>query len=219
VEERGRALFHATDDPRISRDGRACASCHPEGREDALTWSTPAGPRQTVMLAGRIAGTAPYGWFGKHRTVREHVTHTLARLGGVGLQGPADRADLDALLAYVSAMRPPSMRGAVEDAGHAALAERGREVFLDPAVGCARCHLDGATDQEAHDVKSGDVDEASLRFDTPSLRFVGGTAPYFHDGRYATLEELLEKSDGKMGHTQDLPRADLLALAAYLEDL
>jgi DNA-binding beta-propeller fold protein YncE len=219
VEERGRALFHATDDPRISRDGRACASCHPEGREDALTWSTPEGPRQTIMLAGRISGTAPYGWFGKHRSVREHVTHTLARLGGAGLSGPADRADLDALLAYVSAMRPPSLAGAAEDAGHAALAEQGRAVFLDPAVGCARCHLDGGTDQAAHDVKSGNVDEASLRFDTPSLRFVGGTAPYFHDGRYATLEELLEKSDGKMGHTQNLPRADLRALVAYLEDL
>jgi DNA-binding beta-propeller fold protein YncE len=219
AEERGRAIFHATDDPRISRDGRACASCHPEGREDALTWSTPEGPRQTIMLAGRISGSAPYGWFGKHRTVRDHVTSTLARLGGAGLSAPADRADLDALLAYVSAMRPPSLEGAAEDAGHAALAAEGRAVFLDPAVGCARCHLDGGTDQAAHDVKSGNVVEASVRFDTPSLRFVGGTAPYFHDGRYATLEELLEKSDGRMGHTQNLSRADLLALAAYLEDL
>jgi DNA-binding beta-propeller fold protein YncE len=219
LEERGRALFHATDDPRISRDGRACASCHPEGREDSLTWSTPDGPRQTLMLAGRVAGTAPYGWFGKHRTLRDHVTLTLSRLGGVGMSSPADRADLDAILAWIAAMRPPSMEGAAADEGHAALVARGRDVFNDPAVGCATCHLDGGTDREVHDVKSGNVDEASLGFDTPSLRFVGGTAPYFHDGRYATLEELLEKSDGKMGHTLKLPRADLLALAAYLEDL
>ena len=52
----GRKLFHQTDDNRISRDGRACASCHPDGREDALTWSTPVGPRQTIMLAGRLKG-------------------------------------------------------------------------------------------------------------------------------------------------------------------
>ena len=42
---RGRALFRVTDDGRLSRDGRACASCHPDGRDDALTWSTPDGPR------------------------------------------------------------------------------------------------------------------------------------------------------------------------------
>ncbi|MEJ7735545.1 MAG: cytochrome C peroxidase, partial [Polyangiaceae bacterium] len=44
----GRKLFHAVDDARISSDGTACASCHPDGREDALTWSTPDGPRQTI---------------------------------------------------------------------------------------------------------------------------------------------------------------------------
>ncbi|MBL9025295.1 MAG: hypothetical protein JNL21_24085, partial [Myxococcales bacterium] len=39
----GRTLFHATRDVRLSFDGRACASCHPEGRADSLTWSTPDG--------------------------------------------------------------------------------------------------------------------------------------------------------------------------------
>src|SRR6185312_14051808 len=98
---RGRALFHTTDDPRISRDGRACASCHPEGREDSLTWSTPDGPRQTIMLAGRLEGSAPYGWFGKNGSVRTHVSQTFARLGGTGLTGEKGRADLDALIAWL----------------------------------------------------------------------------------------------------------------------
>ena len=69
----GRRLFHAVDDGRISSDGTACASCHPDGREDALTWSTPEGPRQTIMLAGRIATTAPYGWIGRHDTLKAYV--------------------------------------------------------------------------------------------------------------------------------------------------
>ncbi len=34
----GRRIFHQMGDARISADGRACASCHPDGREDALTW-------------------------------------------------------------------------------------------------------------------------------------------------------------------------------------
>ena len=53
-------------------------------------------------------------------------------------------------------------------------------------------------------------------FDTPSLRYVGGTGPWFHDGRYKTMHDLLVKSDGKMGHTKHLSEEDLDALEAYL---
>src|SRR5207247_8717410 len=54
---RGRQLFYRTDDVRITEDGLACSSCHIDAREDGITWSTPLGPRQTPMLAGRLAGT------------------------------------------------------------------------------------------------------------------------------------------------------------------
>lgn len=218
-QERGRELFHRTDDPRLSRDGRACASCHPDGRDDGLTWSTPDGARQTIMLAGRVEGSAPFGWFGKNRTLGDHVVQSLSRLGGAGLSSANDRPDLEAILAYVTSLRGPSAQGARRDPERVALAARGREVFADPAVGCARCHFGADSDGARHDVKSGNLDERSLRFDTPSLRFVGGSAPYFHDGRFATMEALLEGSDDRMGHTIHLSRADLLALAAYLEEL
>ena len=56
-------------------------------------------------------------------------------------------------------------------------------------------------------------------FDTPSLRFVSGTAPYFHDGRYATLRDLLASTDHDMGHTMHLSHGEREALAAYLESL
>jgi len=55
--------------------------------------------------------------------------------------------------------------------------------------------------------------------DTPSLRFVRGTAPYFHDGRYATLEMLLVDPKSPMGHSWSLPENDRAALAAYLRTL
>ncbi|HTJ82133.1 MAG TPA: hypothetical protein VL400_10435, partial [Polyangiaceae bacterium] len=63
--ERGRALFHASHDARIG-PARACATCHPDGRDDSLVWTSPDGPRQTPTLAGRLEGTAPYGWFGEN---------------------------------------------------------------------------------------------------------------------------------------------------------
>jgi len=41
-------------------------------------------------------------------------------------------------------------------------------------------------------------------FRTPPLLYIGSTAPYFHDGRYATLEQLLEDNLDRMGHTSHL---------------
>jgi DNA-binding beta-propeller fold protein YncE len=216
---RGQALFHATFDRRVSRDGRACASCHPDGREDGLTWSTPDGPRQTPMLAGRVASSAPYGWFGTHPTLADHVGHTFERLGGSGFAANDDQDDEQSLLAYVTKMKPPRREGAVVDAARASLVARGRAIFEDARQGCTSCHAGGGADGFRHDVGSGNVDEKSLRFDTPSLEFISGTAPYFHDGRYRTLMDLLDANDGTMGHTAHLGAEDKLALAAYLETL
>ena len=69
-----------------------------------------------------------------------------------------------------------------------------------------------------HEVGSATVADVKRQFLAPSLRFVGGSAPYFHDGRYATLEELLRKND-KMGDTKSLSADDRGALEAYLRTL
>ena len=209
----GRRLFHSTGDFRISRDGRACASCHPEGRDDSITWATPNGPRQTPMLAGRLGQTAPFGWDGKGADIEAHLGHTFQRLGGSGLE----RREMDAILAYLATLEPPP-RLTDEDP---ALVKRGRDLFLAKETGCAGCHRgsDLYMDGKTHDVKSRVSADRDPHFDTPSLKFIAGTAPYFHDGRYASLEELLRGSDGKMGHTKQLSKRDLAALAAYLRTL
>jgi cytochrome c peroxidase len=208
---RGRELFHASD-ARISDDGRACASCHPDGRDDSLTWSTPTGPRQTPMLAGRLAKTAPFGWNGDGESVHQHLEHTFQRLGGRGL--PAD--ELEALIAYAGEIATPRRNAPIDGT----LAAQGKSLFHSEAAGCAGCHIDGAeTDRAAHDVGSKVKADAVPGFDTPSLRFVGGTAPYFHDGRYATLRALLGDSSAQMGHTQHLDARELAALEAYLRTL
>lgn len=211
--ERGRALFHATGEARISGDGRACASCHPDGRDDALVWSSPKGPRQTPMLAGRLDGAAPFGWNGDAADVSTHLVSTFKRLGGTGLTGE----DKDALIAYVRAMRPPPA-ATPEDR---AAVERGRALYASSETGCASCHGAGGDlpDGDKHDVKSRARGDVERRFDTPSLRFVSGSAPYFHDGRYPDLATLLAKSDGKMGRTKHLTSSQVADLEAYLRSL
>jgi DNA-binding beta-propeller fold protein YncE len=211
----GRVLFHRTGDAKISRDGRACASCHPDGRDDALTWSTPEGPRQTVMLMGRVEGTAPYGWSGKNPTAIDHVTHTFQRLEGAGLPP----AEVDALLSYITRMRPPAQRPSA-DGGREALVAHGRDLFHSAEAACSSCHNSGVdTDGKPHDVGSRAKGDPTAAFDTPSLRFIAHSAPYFHDGRYETLEDLLDTPASGMGHTAHLSREDRVALIAFLETL
>jgi len=211
----GRLLFHNANDSRIARDGRACASCHPDGRDDSITWSTPIGPRRTMFLAGRVVGSAPYSWNGAEKTLHEHLATTFDRLSGQGLRS----LELDAIVAYISTLAPPNADVALtEDPKKVA---RGKEIFTSSEAQCSTCHIpsSGYTDGRVHDVKSRTAGDKVATFNTPSLKGCGGAGPWFHDGRYATLNALLKGSDGKMGKTKHLSAADLDALESFLRTL
>jgi len=211
----GRRLFHDERDRRISRDGRACAGCHPDGRDDGLVWKLDAGPRQTPMLVGRM-DRGPFNWLATHRKLESNMAETMSRLGGAGLP-PARAAELAAYLQ--EGLVPPARSAPPPE--RTALIERGRRLFGSESVGCAGCHLpaEGASDRRLHDVGSRAKGEVSRRFRTPPLLFVGGTPPYFHDGRYPTLEALLDDNNDRMGSTLQLGAGDREALLAYVRTL
>jgi len=211
----GREFFHSDAGGRVSADGRVCASCHPDGRDDGLVWGAPNGPRQTPTLMGRVAGTAPYGWNGGPDRVAAHMEETIRRLGGTGLIAE----DREAIEAYVMSMRTP-----VLPADERPIAAEGAKVFA--AQGCAGCHdpssafTDGATHEFAlPSSRRGQPQEKLASFDTPSLRLVANTAPYFHDGRYPTLRALLADRKNPMADMSELSNRDIDALEAYLGTL
>jgi DNA-binding beta-propeller fold protein YncE len=209
---RGRALFHHNFDRRVSDDGRACANCHIDGRDDGVAWSSPGGRRQTPMLLERLDGTAPYGWDGRAADLERHVHQTTLRLGGSGL-GAGDIADL---AAYLGSLRAPRSARPAD----ASLLARGAALFHSGETECASCHAGPPlTDGLQHDVQSAARSDRRDPFDTPSLHLVAHSAPYFHDGRYATLGDVLAGSDGTMGHTSQLSADDRTALLAYLTTL
>jgi DNA-binding beta-propeller fold protein YncE/mono/diheme cytochrome c family protein len=210
----GRVVFHTGGDTRISKDGRACASCHPDGRDDAITWATPEGPRRSIMLAGRVTKAKSFSWNGTTKTLRDHLGNTFDRLEGTGLRG----VELEGLVAYLSAIRAPVPEQDARPSDPKVL--RGAQVFASSETACASCH-NGPTfsDGQVHDVKSKAAGDRGDSFRTPSLHFIGGTGPYFHDGRYKSLHDLLRDVDGKMGHTKQLSDKDLDALEAYLRTL
>ncbi len=195
----------------MAADGRACASCHTDGRDDGFVWNTPEGKRQTPMLAGRLTDTAPYGWTRDAKTFHDYVKETVSRLRGKGFSKP----ELDDLSAYVMSLKAPP-KDTTTDEEKIKTVKHGAEVFASTEAGCASCHSGAAmTDNKKHPVDAKDKTE----FATPSLRFVGGTAPYFHDGRFASLHDLLTSNDPNMGKGKDLPESDLKALEAYLQTL
>ncbi|MDB4955048.1 MAG: Surface antigen protein [Myxococcales bacterium] len=203
----GMVLFHSAE-PQISQRGAlACASCHPDGRADGLSWRIDKHELQTPLLTGRVVGTHPYKWDGGDPTLRDSLTSTMKRLGGIGL----DKPQTDALAAYVEGL--PAVRTPTRDGQMVA---RGKKLF-DSDAGCRSCH-DGAnyTDQERHKF-SGTLSES----DTPSLIGIAASAPYFHDGSAATLEALLRDRGAVhgMAETSNLNDQQIADLTAFLETL
>jgi cytochrome c peroxidase len=73
---------------------------------------------------------------------------------------------------------------------------RGRQLYFDPppqgGAGCAGCHA-APTFALAVNVRGNGLDANETRvFKSPSLKNVGVRGPYMHDGRFATLDEVVE---------------------------
>ena len=116
---------------------------------------------------------------------------------------------------------PPRAKRALDDAE-----KRGEELFLSPETGCSGCHVPatGYTDRVSYPIprvprRPGFDDEKEQEFKTPSLLFVGGRPPYFHDGRAPSLAWVLDNNDDRMGKTNHLSAADRAALVAFLRTL
>jgi hypothetical protein len=202
----GRNMFHEQ-----TTAGLACASCHPEGRDDGLVWKfQELGPRRTQVLAGSILARAPYHWTGDQADLPTLMDDVFS----VRMSGPlptnSEHRSLGPFLNRVIAPAPIGMANA--DA-----AARGKTVFEDGSVGCLGCH-NGAlmTTKAIVDVGTGGA------FKVPSLVGVGARAPFLHDGCAKTLADRFSATCGGAdahGKTSQLTPAQVTDLVAYLETL
>lgn len=185
-------------------------------------------PRQTPMLAGRVSAAGPYGWKGDSETLRLRVVLGFAIhrwLGGsAGAQPGIDRSK--ALTVFLrEGLRPPARR----ERELTPLEVRGKGIFMAANTGCVDCHRPSTEfthrktqtlGKWGYDKKYFDPErDENWAFKTPSLLYVGGTPPYYHDGTSPTLEHLVQTNGTRMGHTRDLSSDDKKALVAYLETL
>jgi cytochrome c peroxidase len=128
--------------------------------------------------------------------------------------------------------------------GMSAAAKRGMSLFFSPRAACAMCHsginFSGPLVYQDHAVAralyanngvNGQGDPGLMqithrprdrgKFKVPTLRNIALTAPYMHDGRMATLAEVLEhySHGGSHGPTQDARVHPIEFSAAERDDL
>lgn len=215
----GRKMFHDATDPRVSASGSvSCASCHPDGRTDGRTWQFTFGPRNTPQLGGDILDTAPFHWPGDVPTVAALNEMTVKPfMGGAGL----DAADFEFIAAFIGTIREaPS--AATARAAFTEAEAHGQQIFASAETGCTACHSGSHfTDNGSYDVASSANGFDIRAFQTPVLHGLHRSAPYFHDGKYENLEDLVEVAvrGDTMGIGSHLSDEDAADLVAYLKTL
>lgn len=94
---------------------------------------------------------------------------------------------------------------------------RGKEIFFSPQTNCAQCHTTAAfvgdsarnngLDAQLTDLGVGGVTGQNNdlgEFKVPSLRNIEVTAPFMHDGRFTTLEQVIEHYNSGVRNSQNL---------------
>jgi cytochrome c peroxidase len=88
-------------------------------------------------------------------------------------------------------------------------AKRGEQLFVSTKAACAQCHagvnFEGDSYPKGTTLRAHGRDVADIgRFRPPTLRNIARTAPYMHDGRDQSLDEVLASLDLTAGEREDL---------------
>ena len=233
VARQGRRLFNNAG--HTFQNQYACYTCHPDNHEDGLVYNMEAknmGRNVTNTQSLReIGGTAPFKWNGKNQSVYKQDGMRFSAI--LTRTEPFNHDDLDALVAYITTgiKHPPNLMYN-PDGKLTESQKRGKEIY-DRSVDnfgmdipennrCITCHPPPLyTDLQMSDVSTlSDTDDPIL-FDTPHLHNIFSSAPYLHDGRAETLEEIwtVYGEDDKHGHVNDLTKMQLNDLIDYLKSL
>ena len=216
---RGKRIFYNASDPRMNLDGYiSCASCHLDGGSDGMVWDRTQfgeGLRNTIDLRGRAGTNGGFvHWTANFDEIQDFEHDMRNGFGGTGFMSDSDfqsgtRADplgdakagvsreLDDLAAYLSSLdRYPDSPYKGDDGLLTAGGLAGKRVFEEKS--CAACHSgvdfsdDGTHDVGTIDASSGQGSGAALTgINTPTLKGLWLSAPYLHNGKHATLTDVL----------------------------
>jgi YVTN family beta-propeller protein len=233
VARAGRRLFNNAG--HTFQNQYCCYTCHPDMHEDGLVYNMSGkdmGRNVTNTESLRdISETAPFKWSGTNQSVYKQdgmrFSTFLTRTEAFTYK------QLDALVAYIitGIPYPPNLMynpdGVLTDAQ-----QRGKAIFdrtvdnfgneIPEKDRCITCHPPPYyTNRKLEYVQTLSATDDSILFDTPHLTNIYASAPYLHDGRAATLEEIWTvygKGD-KHGYVNDMTKNQLNDLVDYLKSL
>jgi YVTN family beta-propeller protein len=182
----------------------SCRSCHPDGHVDGLAYDFDGDGIGDNLLDNRslqgLAGTQPFKWNGKNPTLQVQCGPRFARV--LMRTDPIPPADLDDLATFLKSL-PPARTVPFSQLGKplTPAQERGRQLFfaterpdgmpLPRGRQCQTCHRPPLfTNRLPSRVGTQGRRDSTDQFDTPHLLGIAASAPYLHDGRAQTLEEL-----------------------------
>ncbi len=129
----------------------SCSSCHPDGLSDAVTWTFPTGPRQTLPMEASWGNTPGdqriFNWSGVRSNVRDFNNNSRGVQGGEGFaDNPGsifnhgvshDLSDALDMMTFWLQTRLRTLNQPAQPAEQAESVAAGRTVF---AGACASCH-------------------------------------------------------------------------------
>lgn len=215
VARKGEMLFN--DAALCFQNWQSCASCHPDMRADGLNWDLlndgMGNPKNTKSLF--LSHQTPPVMVSGVRDKAETAVRSGIRYIQFAVRPEDDAVAIDEYAKTVTAVPSPYLvNGTLSES-----AKRGEALFQQ--AGCATCHPAPLyTDLQAYSVGTGKDREADMKFDTPTLVEVWRTAPYLHDGRAATMLDMLKsEASGAQHCPSGLTEEQLADLAAYVLSL
>src|SRR5690606_11430342 len=239
----GKLLFN---DVRLSGDGtRSCASCHDLASNGALDGKRETSLDTPTVF--NVVLNYRFGWTGSFTSLEAQalatiesplmargaspqvayrriaadraLSHAFDRVYG---QAPSRETIADALAEFERSLVTPSRFDRWLECDEDALTEReqrGYHAFV--RLGCQSCHQGrglGGNLMQRHGIFRPLASPQPAIVRVPGLRNVAETAPYFHDGSAATLEEAIRKMASSQLN-RDLSSAEIRLLAEFLASL
>jgi len=213
----------------------ACYTCHPDTHEDGLVYNM-AGTDMGRNLANvqtlrDIGDIPPYKWNGKNQTIYKQDGMRFSTI--LTRNEAFTHKELDALVAYIITdnPNPPNLR--YNPHGElTAKQERGKEIFyrthdnygneIPEENRCYTCHPPPYfTNMEMTDVGTLADSDDPMKFDVPQLNNIYESAPYLHDGKAPTLEEIWTEFNDfdEHGVANDMRKDQLNDLVEYLKSI
>jgi YVTN family beta-propeller protein len=211
----------------------SCRSCHPDARGDGLAYDFDIDGVGRDIVENRslqgLDGTAPFKWNGKNPSLKVQCGPRFAKV--LTRASPFAGPDLDDLDAFLTSL-PPTRTGHETHGRLTEAQERGRRIFfatrttdgrpIPYSARCSTCHRPPLyTDGLPADVDTKGPFDSTGKLDVPHLLGVAASAPYLHDGRAATLEEIWTIYNPKDTHgiTNYMTKHQLNDLIEFLKTL